>query len=461
MLENLYGLPDGWRWATVSDVIIDAQPGFASGQKQVIDGLCHLRMNNIGPDCRLNLDSVAMVPPALAKPRHFLQPNDVLVCHTNSVKLVGKTALFHGQGDRYAFSNHLTRLRVKSSVADARWLWQVLATLWHERFFENRCKQWVNQATIERDTLLSAPVPLPPLPEQQRIVARIEALSEQSRAARAALDRAPTLVRRFRQSVLAAAFRGDLTERDPDDEPASALLERIRGVFVGAGARPAPVDPAHDGRPQGSPLPNPSGLSELPEGWVWTTIGAAFTVALGGTPARKEKTYWDGDIPWVSSGEVAFSRITTTREQITADGLAQSNAKLHPAGTVLLAMIGEGKTRGQAAILDVAATTNQNVASILCSETPVPSEWVFWWLMAHYKDTRGGGSGGAQPALNAARVREIPIPLAPLLEQRRIVARIQALFAQADAVDAAVEVARRRLAALDQAVLARAFRGEL
>jgi type I restriction enzyme S subunit len=436
-----YELPEGWQWKTVQDGVVSAQPGFASGRKEVAGGLSHLRMNNIGADCELNLDSVAMVPPELASSRHILQPNDVLFCHTNSVKLVGKTALFDVESGQYAFSNHLTRLRVNPSIIDARWLWRVLATRWRERYFENRCKQWVNQATIERDTLLSAPVPLPPLPEQQRIVARIEALFEQSRAAREALDRAPALVKRFRRSVLAAAFRGDLTERDPDDEPASVLLERIRG--------------------QRGEVPNASGLLELPEGWVWTTIGGAFTVALGGTPARKEKRYWDGDIPWVSSGEVAFNRIKSTREQITADGLAQSNAKLHPEGTVLLAMIGEGKTRGQAAILDVAATTNQNVAAILCSETPVPPEWIFWWLTARYQDTRGGGSGGAQPALNAARVREIPLPLASLPEQCRIVARIQALFAQADAVEAAVEVARQRLAALDGAVLARAFRGEL
>jgi type I restriction enzyme S subunit len=194
---------------------------------------------------------------------------------------------------------------------------------------------------------------------------------------------------------------------------------------------------------------------------MWATIGSLFEVALGGTPSRKKSEYWDGEIPWVSSGEVAFGRIKTTREKITSEGLANSNAKLHPSGTVLLAMIGEGKTRGQAAILDVVASTNQNVASILCARTAIPPEWVFWCLYYQYQNTREGGSGGAQPALNAARVKELVIPLAPLLEQRRIVARIEALFAQADAVERAVAIARQRADKIDQAILSRAFRGEL
>lgn len=104
---------------------------------------------------------------------------------------------------------------------------------------------------------------------------------------------------------------------------------------------------------------------------------------------------------------------------------------------------------------------NQNVAAILCSETSILSEWVFFWLMSQYQETRSGGSGGAQPALNASRVKELSIPLAPVAEQRRIAARIEALFAQADALEKATTVAHRRLEQADQAILARAFRGEL
>lgn len=165
MSEERDELPEGWEWKNLGEVISDAQSGFSSGEKDVKGGLPQLRMNNIGPNCRLNLDSIVTVPRNLAKPRHFLSLNDVVVCHTNSVKLVGKTALFDLEERNYTFSNHLTRLRVLPETVDPKWLWHTLSTLWRGGYFETRCKQWVNQATIERTTLLSSPIPLPPLPE--------------------------------------------------------------------------------------------------------------------------------------------------------------------------------------------------------------------------------------------------------------------------------------------------------
>jgi type I restriction enzyme S subunit len=186
-----------------------------------------------------------------------------------------------------------------------------------------------------------------------------------------------------------------------------------------------------------------------------------FDVTIGGTPSRKEPTYWNGDIPWVSSGEVAFCRISQTREQVTAVGVKNSNAKILPVGTVLLGMIGEGKTRGQAAILDVPATSNQNVAVILCAATPILPEWLLYWFMASYEQTRGGGVGGAQAALSSERVRHLVFPLAPLAEQRRIVARVESLLSQATVIEQAVAAVSRRIADVERAVLVRAFRGEL
>ena len=103
----------------------------------------------------------------------------------------------------------------------------------------------------------------------------------------------------------------------------------------------------------------------------WASIGELFEVVVGATPSRSEPAYWAGQIPWVSSGEVAFCRIRATRETITGAGLSNSSAKLLPPGTMLLGMIGEGRTRGQAAILGVAAATNQNSAELRVSDTPV------------------------------------------------------------------------------------------
>jgi len=226
--------------------------------------------------------------------------------------------------------------------------------------------------------------------------------------------------------------------QDKSDEPAEELLRRL-------------------GR---EPLEG-EGLPELPDGWCRTRVGDIFTVALGGTPSRSKPEYWNGDIPWVSSSEVANCHIKCTRERITKLGLEHSNAKLNPIGSVLLAMIGEGKTRGQAAILDLPSTTNQNVAGILVSETPILSDWVFYWFLSRYEQTRKSGSGGMQYALNAERIKNFTLPLSPLAEQHRIVAEVERRLSVMGEVEAAVGVTLARAERLRQAILKRAFEGKL
>lgn len=202
-------------------------------------------------------------------------------------------------------------------------------------------------------------------------------------------------------------------------------------------------------------------LPELPESWIWANIGYLFDVKVGSTPSRREEKYWNGNIPWVSSGEVAFGRIRTTEETITEAGLHNSSVQLNPPGTVLLAMIGEGKTRGQAAILDIAATNNQNACAILCSDSSIPSEWVFYWLMARYEETRSGGSGGMQPALNSRLVRAIPIPVAPIKEMKRIVDEVERRLSVVDVTQQAITANLTRAHRLRQSILQQAFTGRL
>ena len=140
-------------------------------------------------------------------------------------------------------------------------------------------------------------------------------------------------------------------------------------------------------------------LAESLRGWPEHRLGDLARVYVGTTPSRRRPELWQGDVPWVSSGEVAFGRIRDTREKIAAAAVTSPD-RLHPPGTVLLAMIGEGKTRGQAAILDIAATHNQNSAAVRLDQSVCLSDWLFYVLMARYEETRQAGSGAQQPALN-------------------------------------------------------------
>jgi hypothetical protein len=178
-------------------------------------------------------------------------------------------------------------------------------------------------------------------------------------------------------------------------------------------------------------------------------VGELGEVFVGSTPSRRDPTLWDGDVAWVSSGEVAFRRISRTRETISTKGLGNPGRRLHPPGTVLLAMIGEGKTRGQAAILDVPASHNQNSAAIRLNQRLMLPEFLFYCFMQQYDVNRSFGRGGQQPALNKALVQSLEVPCPSLDEQHRLVEEIAESLSSIDSTERDVE---------DVVVLARSFR---
>ena len=176
-------LPGGWELTSLAHIAQDVQTGFACSAREE-EGLPHLRPNNIGIDGKLDLTLVKRVPfEAGDLSRYDLKPEDVLFNNTNSQELVGKTAIFDLEGT-YSFSNHLTRIRVRPDLLIAEWLSFWFQHLWHIHHFERICNRWIGQAGINTKKLSDVEVPVPPLPEQRRIVARIEELTERIDAAR-------------------------------------------------------------------------------------------------------------------------------------------------------------------------------------------------------------------------------------------------------------------------------------
>lgn len=315
----------------------------------------------------------------------------------------------------------------------------------------------VGQARVPPDFLRSVELPVAPLAEQKRIVDRVEALLADVSHAGNRLAKVPLILKRFRQSVLAAACSGKLTEewRATQEKPATGVqllssIQRRREELNLPSARRLVDD-------QDIEIPE----VDLPESWTWCRVGQIADVRLGGTPSRAEAAYWNGSIPWVSSGEVANCRIRDTAEHITNKGLENSNAKMYPRGTVLIAMIGEGKTRGQSSILDIDACTNQNAAGLIFDAGFVDPEYVWLWALGEYEKNRDAGRGGNQAALNGAKVRALPVPLPPAEEQAEIVRLVRRMFDAVDELDARVKAASRHADLLPQAILEKAFSGEL
>ena len=158
---------------------------------------------------------------------------------------------------------------------------------------------------------------------------------------------------------------------------------------------------------------------KVPEGWRKKTLEDIANVSSGGTPSRGKPEYWNGAIPWVTTAEIDFCEIFDTTEKITEDGLNNSSAKLFPIGTVLLAMYGQGKTRGKVAKLGIEATTNQACAAIVFKHN-FCVDYYYQYLRSQYDNIRNLSNSGSQENLSGSIVKSIQVPVPPLPEQQKI-----------------------------------------
>jgi type I restriction enzyme S subunit len=314
------------------------------------------------------------------------------------------------------------------------------------------------QQNISQSVLKEFKILLAPKNEQARIANQLDTLLTRIQSCNDRFDAIPALLKRFRQTVLDAATTGQLTDDWRMDKSGQVIAEEVVAARLAvAGTRPTKASAEFFANHQ--PVTPLKGV--LPEPWLFTHIGMVGVVSNGSTPSRKEPSYWGGAIPWVSSGEVANGVIHRTREKITEEGFNNESVRLLPKGTVLMAMIGEGKTRGQSAILDIDACINQNIAGVVPVEGILDSKYLWFWFRREYENTRTKGNGSGPKALNCERVRELEVNLPPLAEQAEIVRRVEALFTLADRIEVRANAARTHAQRLSPLVLAKAFRGEL
>ena len=237
--------------------------------------------------------------------------------------------------------------------------------------------------------------------------------------------------KKLRQKILDLAIHGKLVPQDPDDEPASVLLERIKvekeqlikeGKIKRSRKSAKTSDTPHYGN-----MP-----FEVPDNWKWTTLGNIGTWQAGGTPSRSNKSYYGGNIPWLKTGDLNDGLITNIPEKITEDAVANSSAKINPTGSILIAMY--GATIGKLGILTFPATTNQ--ACCACIEYfAITQKYLFYFLLSHRDMFIAKGGGGAQPNISKEIIVNTAIPLPPLAEQERTVTEIERWFTLIDQLE--------------------------
>lgn len=186
-------------------------------------------------------------------------------------------------------------------------------------------------------------------------------------------------------------------------------------------------------------------------------VGEIARVATGATPSRKNKEFFNGNIPWVKTGEVLNNRLSETEEHISAQALKETSCNLLPTGSTLVAMYGQGKTRGRVAILEKPMTTNQACAAV----TPFnesDSEYLFQILRFNYHELRSAGRGGTQPNLNLGIVKNFQIPYPQNSVERAQLIR-QCL--EIDSQKSKLESQLQKFEELHQSLATRAFAGQL
>ncbi|MBX7190774.1 MAG: hypothetical protein K1X94_01870 [Sandaracinaceae bacterium] len=430
---------------------------------------------NVTTDGEIDLTDVRSVEATGDQRR--IGPGEILFNNTNSPALVGKTALVRS-GPLRAFSNHMTRLVTSPDVAPGFLAYQ-LQHLFKSGYFRQLCKKHVNQASIATTTLLdSVPVLVPDRPEQDRIVAKLDALRARSRGAREALDAVPALLDRLRQSILAAAFRGDLTadwrEANPDVEPASELLKRIRierrkrweeaelAKMVAKG-KPPKDDRWKSKYVEPEPV-DESDLPELPEGWCWASVEGVCDLQLG-QQRSPEHAAAEVTLPYVRAANITWTGLDLS--DVKEMGFPDPERYRLRVGDVLLSEASGSATEvGKPAIWRGEIPNCCYQKTLLRArpfESTMGSEWLHLCFLA---DAILGRFAAMAPGvgilhLTADRMSSWPVPMAPVDEQTRLVESVRSALATVAALEETAANLGASTAALDASALAKAFRGEL
>lgn len=181
----------------------------------------------------------------------------------------------------------------------------------------------------------------------------------------------------------------------------------------------------------------------IPSDWELVELGSISNISSGGTPNRGIAAYWNGDIPWVTTSQIDFNTINQSFEFITEEGLNNSAAKIYKKGTLLMAMYGQGKTRGKVAILGIDATTNQACAAIYVNKD-ILKEYVFCNLSGRYDEIRNLSNTGNQENLSGELIKKILIPIPPTKAEQTAIATA---LSDADALISSLEklIAKKRM----------------
>jgi type I restriction enzyme S subunit len=377
--------------------VIDAVNGFPfGGHNEDGEGVPHIRPFNVDTNGEIDLDQIKSIPAEAASRRPRLRRGDIVFNNTNTKELVGKCALWNQESDP-VFSNHMTRIRVRDGMCDPAYLSFAIHYHWMTGRSEMLARAHVAQASIMGERFREIEIPWRNLSDQ-RATAEVLAMVRES-------------------------YRSDLRQQEHAHNLKACAMQELFTRGLG-------------GEPQ-----KDTEIGLVPESWEVCRLGEVCALSTGTTPSTKREDYYRGSTPFIKTAEITNNRLRAATTFVSHEAVADYNLTAYSPGTVLMAMYGQGKTRGQVALLEIAATTTQNAAAIEPSER-VHAIFLWHYLMSIYGRLRGMGSLGHLSHLNLGYLRELLVPVPSPDEQRDISAIL-------DAIDRKVNLHQKKRFVLD------------
>lgn len=430
--EIPFEVPEGWAWARMSSLTQDLPYG-TSKKSSSRGEIAVLRMGNLQQG-EIDYSDLVYSSDKEDIDKYLLTYGDLLFNRTNSSEWVGKTAIYRGEVSAI-YAGYLIRIR---SFLDAEYLNSVMNGKYAKEICLLVKTDAVNQSNINATKLGRFLIPVPPLSEQVRISNMVsEALYWNNFIEIKKLE-LEQYIQQIKSKILDLAIRGKLVPQNPNDEPASVLLERIRAEkeeLIKQGKIKRDKKETIIFRGDDNSYYEKIGNDiicideelpfDIPHNWSWCRLGNIGDWAAGSTPSRSYPEYYNGTIPWLKTGDLNDGYITNIPESISEEALKNTSVRLNPSGSVLIAMY--GATIGKLGILTFPATTNQ--ACCACSPLDgINNHYLFYYLLSQKDNFVYRSVGGAQPNISKEKIVTTLMPVPPYEEQRQILDKIDIFF---------------------------------
>ncbi len=425
--EKPFDIPESWEWVRLDYLV------YNHGQKKPNDIFCYIDIGSIdNKEQKLaNNEKIILPESAPSRARKIVKEGDILYA-TVRPYLHNMCIVDRQFSHETIASTGFAVMATHSGVLNRYLFFYLLSSEFDRYANANENAKGVAYPAINDTALYKACISLPPLAEQRRIVTKIEELLPDIDAYDKAQTKVQSIEQRFpgamKKSLLQYAIEGKLVPQRKEEGTAKELLAKIRAEKARLikekkikKSKPLPVI-TDDEKP-----------FDIPESWEWVRLGELGEWCSGATPSRQHPEYFGGKIPWLKTGDLNDGYIKDVPEFITEEGFQHSSTKINPVGSVLIAMY--GATIGKLGILQVPATTNQACCACELFQG-IYNKYLFYFLLANRNFFIRKGMGGAQPNISKAKIIATTIPLPPLAEQHRMVARLEDLLPLCDALAA-------------------------